>query len=664
MSNTPAQGQARKRAPRRQDWMPNRMFDPVNNPFAIQNLLEREKNKEDVAFLPDADGRPEFNYAGNSLLRDTEILPPKNFHGNRLLDEPIARDHQFYAEYEESADDEFIDPSAEDDESRLETAQSEAAQPEAEVQSGSQLDSQPDSQPGSQLDSDAHRESMLAGEAVQAQAEASSPELAEDAPTELIADAAIDAQAALQAEPPNNLANSQTDTETGTEADPHATEAAETAEAVLNAADQPSSEDEAAIVAAEGLVEEPTVDADTAHAVQAEAHHQEEGAGATETSAAANAEASVEAEAVESAATEIAEQGTASAEAAEHAAEVAESATDFTELAEAIADKNTDKDTENPAELMASADAGEISADAPADVHAESQHQAEPPAESATPAELDLNSEAVLQLVQAAREEARAEAYEQGRRDAHEAAYQEGLEAGITQTKAELQQQYDDKVAQVNDLIAGLQSLGKDPDALFEPLKKLSVHLAEQLVRGELTQSPQTISRLVDNCLRELAASGEKAVIIHLNPEDLEQYRPMVAQFGDSIVLRPDALLARGSVRASLDGSVVEDLIDRRVKGVRKSLAQPMANTWQPAATNPLSQRSLPVPPRAVVQPPVASEDASDELTEEATHDVAGAADDAATDVLASGDVGNDTAQVESAAGDDVRTPTEDSPLS
>jgi flagellar biosynthesis/type III secretory pathway protein FliH len=125
---------------------------------------------------------------------------------------------------------------------------------------------------------------------------------------------------------------------------------------------------------------------------------------------------------------------------------------------------------------------------------------------------------------------------------------------------------------------------------MFEPVKKLTVHLAEQLVRGELAQSPQTISRLVDNSLRELNASGEKAVIVHLNPEDLEAYRPLVAQFSDSMILRPDSLLERGSVRVSLDGSVVEDLMQRRVDGLKKSLNQPAAPGWQ-AGGSRLSDR-------------------------------------------------------------------------
>jgi len=189
------------------------------------------------------------------------------------------------------------------------------------------------------------------------------------------------------------------------------------------------------------------------------------------------------------------------------------------------------------------------------------------------PATPDLSGEAVTALVEAAREQARAET--------RELAFNEGLEAGKAQARAELQKEHDTQITQLKTLQEALKKLSFDADALFEPVKKLTVHLAEQLVRGELAQSPQTISRLVDNSLRELNASGEKAVIVHLNPEDLEGYRPLVAQFSDSMILRPDSLLERGSVRVSLDGSVVEDLMQRRIDGLKKSLNQPAAPGWQ-----------------------------------------------------------------------------------
>ncbi len=226
-------------------------------------------------------------------------------------------------------------------------------------------------------------------------------------------------------------------------------------------------------------------------------------------------------------------------------------------------------------------------------------------AEAAAAAELP-GSESVQQMIAAAR----AEGYEQGmqaglaqgreaeRPVAHQQGYDEGLAAGAAQARSELQsdrqqreqREHEARLAQLQTVIDGLQQLAYDADALFEPMKQLSVHLAEQLVRGELAQSPQAISRLVDNALRELNAAGDKAVIVHLHPDDLEAYRPTVASFADSLILRPDHLLERGSVRVSLDGSVVEDLMQRRVSGLKRSLSQPAAPGWR-AAGGTLSER-------------------------------------------------------------------------
>ncbi len=246
--------------------------------------------------------------------------------------------------------------------------------------------------------------------------------------------------------------------------------------------------------------------------------------------------------------------------------------------AQALASQSvTASASESPAEVVT-----ESAAESATEPDAPPATVQEAPALASAPATPDLSGEAVTALVEAAREQARAET--------RELAFNEGLEAGKAQARAELQKEHDAQITQLKSLQEGLKKLSFDADALFEPVKKLTVHLAEQLVRGELAQSPQTISRLVDNSLRELNASGEKAVIVHLNPEDLEGYRPLVAQFSDSMILRPDSLLDRGSVRVSLDGSVVEDLMQRRIDGLKKSLSQPAAPGWQ-AGGSRLSDR-------------------------------------------------------------------------
>lgn len=205
-----------------------------------------------------------------------------------------------------------------------------------------------------------------------------------------------------------------------------------------------------------------------------------------------------------------------------------------------------------------------------------------PPVENAAPVAASaagLSVVAITNMINAAREEA------------HNAAYKDGFFAGHTKAKSELQQEYDHKFAALKSLSDGVQELSNNADALFEPLKKLAVHLAEQLVRGELTQSGQAISRLVENALQEMGGSGEKTMIVHLNTEDLELFRPLAEQFGESITLRPNSTLKRGSVRVSLDGSIVEDLIERRLEGLNKSLVQPSPASWRNGQSTSLAAR-------------------------------------------------------------------------
>ncbi len=204
-------------------------------------------------------------------------------------------------------------------------------------------------------------------------------------------------------------------------------------------------------------------------------------------------------------------------------------------------------------------------------------------AEEQTP---DLSNEAVTSLVEAAREEARIAAHAEG--------HQQGFDLGYAQALTELKAEMDAKVAALQSMVDGIKELSTDADALFDPVKKLAVHLAEQLVRGELTQSGQVISRIVENCVREMSGSSEKTLIVHLNPDDLELYKPLAEQFGESISLRPNSTLQRGSVRVSLDGAVVEDLIERRVQALSKSLKEAAPTGWRSNAnTNASAGNSL-----------------------------------------------------------------------
>jgi flagellar biosynthesis/type III secretory pathway protein FliH len=122
-----------------------------------------------------------------------------------------------------------------------------------------------------------------------------------------------------------------------------------------------------------------------------------------------------------------------------------------------------------------------------------------------------------------------------------------------------------------------LRSISQDPQRFFEPLKRLSLHLAEQLVRAELQLSGQAIHNLVQACIQQLDHAA-LPVHVSVNPEDLQRLKEMGKSVTDHMQLEPDTLLRPGSVRVRVQDSVVQDLIENRLEPLaRRLLAQPEA---------------------------------------------------------------------------------------
>lgn len=132
--------------------------------------------------------------------------------------------------------------------------------------------------------------------------------------------------------------------------------------------------------------------------------------------------------------------------------------------------------------------------------------------------------------------------------------------------------------------------LPDDAAARFEPLKRLALHLAMELVRTELSVSPRVIDALVQRSVQALQASEEAPLTIELHPSDLDLLRQAWSDTGSG--LSPDAPLlqrvnwqsspelSRGSVRARSDISTVEDLIEHRLASIVHDL-RIQAGKWQ-----------------------------------------------------------------------------------
>ena len=237
----------------------------------------------------------------------------------------------------------------------------------------------------------------------------------------------------------------------------------------------------------------------------------------------------------------------------------------------------------------------------------------------------------------AAREESHArgvvEGMEVGAIQGHDQGYAEGLAAGhalaIDDAKVQADAEMHDILEvekahaseSLNEQLKVLQSLNDKlkgftdkPDALFEPLKRLAVHISEQLVLAELNISGQAIERLVQRCLDELDMHSQSPIVIELHPQDKARLQDINTDVMNNMQLQAVSSLHPGSVRVVVNDTQIEDLIEHRLQAMaNRLLNQP--ELWREQSAffrQPLAQRDgqiEDVPQRMVFEEPPEEDD-------------------------------------------------------
>lgn len=176
-------------------------------------------------------------------------------------------------------------------------------------------------------------------------------------------------------------------------------------------------------------------------------------------------------------------------------------------------------------------------------------------------------------------EEARAQLYDQIRAE---------LQSEM-QASAQAQAQVDQTL--VDALEAAAQAMRQDPQQFLEPVKRLALHIAEQLVLGELRLDGAVIDRLAQRCVDDLAANEMSAVVLELHPDDLHALHDLRKRAGLAEKNLPQLMandaLPPGSVRASANDAVVEDLITHRLAAIARTLLMDEARLRNQSAFSP-----------------------------------------------------------------------------
>jgi flagellar biosynthesis/type III secretory pathway protein FliH len=137
------------------------------------------------------------------------------------------------------------------------------------------------------------------------------------------------------------------------------------------------------------------------------------------------------------------------------------------------------------------------------------------------------------------------------------------------QTQAEAKAKVETTIQQYQELTQKIRAASTRVSEFFEPVSRLSVHIAEQLVRGELTLGPIAITRLVQGCLDAIEErASNKEPILKMHPADLEMFLSGFDGEPTGVSLMADDRLARGDVSLQMDHSVIDDLLSHRLEEI------------------------------------------------------------------------------------------------
>jgi flagellar biosynthesis/type III secretory pathway protein FliH len=158
----------------------------------------------------------------------------------------------------------------------------------------------------------------------------------------------------------------------------------------------------------------------------------------------------------------------------------------------------------------------------------------------------------------------------------------QGLAAGEAAGRSGALSEVDTAIAALTQAAKDMATLNDDATRHFEPLKRLALHLAEELVRGELMLDSSAIERLVQAALEHIDNPG-KRVRVALHPDDMAAIKHADKELGAGVVMVSDKTMLRGSVRVTNNDAVVQDLIDNRLSHLADELLID-TSTWLDAS--------------------------------------------------------------------------------
>jgi len=167
--------------------------------------------------------------------------------------------------------------------------------------------------------------------------------------------------------------------------------------------------------------------------------------------------------------------------------------------------------------------------------------------------------------------------------EAYDAGYQQGYDQGFAlgQSEGEVQgietgQQHaqaldEQRNYDIQKAVAYLNQVADTlADELLQPMQTLAVHLAKELVRGELSLSLSAIERLIMLSMEQLQTTSS-VVEVQVSVLDFDRLQHHNS-LPDQVVLKPSHDISLGSIKVEQAGSWVEDLMEDRLAQISQQV--------------------------------------------------------------------------------------------
>lgn len=221
------------------------------------------------------------------------------------------------------------------------------------------------------------------------------------------------------------------------------------------------------------------------------------------------------------------------------------------------------------------------------------EHQIEPVDGEATLGVDETDSESDLPELEQLSSEASAVEAQEGYDAGYAAGFDAGIAQGLEQAAVDAERLANEQMAtlrtQVEQVLDEVETAGAAlAEGFDEGLARLSMHLARQLVRGELRTPAPVITQLVESALGEFPVDG--ALKLFVSPSDKAAFEQLEPRAFSNLQLVADATLSQGSIRLQQGERRTEDLMEQRLS----ELAQRLLTEVDPSVLTPLAPFTSP----------------------------------------------------------------------